>query len=128
MATVALRCSTREDNRMAWTWKPAAWAGAIILMASGAAPAQAPSGYEKEPVLVAKDLAAAEMLEGPHFTVDAKVPVKGFIARFTIRSPFGKFEAHGLRMLPMRVNEVEAIAVLDEVSKTREFVAAMGRA
>jgi hypothetical protein len=103
-------------------------AGAIILVASGVAQAQAPSGYEKEPVLNAKDLAAPELLQGPHFTVDPKVPVKGFIARFTIRSPFGKFEAHGLRMLPIRVNEVEAIAKLDELSKTREFAAAVGRA
>jgi hypothetical protein len=79
-------------------------------------------------VLSAKDLAAPELLRGPHFTVDPKVPVKGFIARFTIRSPFGKFEAHGLRMLPIRVNEIEAIAKLNEVSTTREFVAAAGRA
>jgi len=113
---------------MASRRKLAAWAGAIILAVSGAAPALAASGYEKEPVLSAKDLAAPELLKGPHFTVDGVVPVKGFIARFTIRSPFGKFDAHGLRMLPVRVNEVEALAKLDEVSKTREFTAAMGRA
>src|SRR5262245_23698944 len=106
----------------------AAWAGAVVLSASGAVEAQAPSVYEKEPVLIAKDLAAPEMLKGPHFTVDPKVPVKGFIARFTIRSPFGKFDAHGLRMLPIRVTERAALAKLDEVSKSREFVAAMGRA
>ncbi len=103
-------------------------AGAMILVASGVAQAQAPSGYEKEPVLSAKALAAPELLKGPHFTVDPKVPVRGFIARFTIRSPFGTFEAYGLRMLPIRVNEVEALAKLDEFSKTREFAAAVGRA
>jgi hypothetical protein len=103
-------------------------AGAITLVASGVSQAQGPSGYEKEPVLNAKDLAGPELLTGPHFTVDPKVPVRGFIARFTIRSPFGKFEAYGLRMLPIRVNEVEAIAKLDELSRTREFTAALGRA
>jgi hypothetical protein len=84
----------------------------LILLGGGAAPAAA----------------ASELLKGSHFTVDAKVPIKDFMARFTIRSPFGTFTAYGLRMLPIRVNEVEALAKLDEVSKTREFTAAVGRA
>lgn len=116
----------------------AALAGAIILAGSGAVPAQqappvpqmqqAPPGYELEPVLNAKDLATPELLQGPHFTVDPKVPVKGFIERFTIRSTYGTFEAHGLHMLPIRVNEVEALAKLDELSKTGEFLSAAGKA
>ena len=89
----------------------AALAGAIILAGSGATQAQqappaqqmqqAPPGYEMEPVHNAKDLATPELLQGPHFTVDPKVPVKGFIERFTIRSTYGTFEAHGLHMLPI---------------------------
>ena len=65
-------------------------------------PARAESGYEQEPVLNAKDLATPELLSGPHFTVDPKVPVKGFIERFTIRSKYGTFQANGLRILPIR--------------------------
>ena len=101
---------------------------ALAVMATGAADAQAPAGFETEPVLNAKDLATPELLSGPHFTVDPKVPVKGFLARFTIRSPYGTFEAHGLHMLPIRVNEVEAIAKLDDLSKTKEFAEAAGKA
>jgi len=100
----------------------------IILMGSVATRAQAPSGYEAEPVLNAKDLATAELLKGPHFTVDPKVPVRGFIERFTIRSAYGTFQANGLRMLPIRVNEVEALAKLDDRSKPKEFAEASGRA
>jgi hypothetical protein len=103
-------------------------ATAVILSGSAAAQAQAPSGYEPEPVLNAKDLAAAELLKGPHFTVDPKVPVKGFIERFTIRSAYGTFQANGQRMLPIRVNEVEALAKLDDLSKTKEFAEAAGKA
>ena len=55
-------------------------ATAVILIASAVTPAQAPAGYEPEPVLNAKDLASAELLKGPHFSVDPKVPVKGFIS------------------------------------------------
>ena len=102
------------------------WAAAIMLLGSTAtAHAQ---GYEKEPVLAAKDLVGPELLKGPHFTTDPKVPVMGFIARFTIRSPYGTFEAHGQRMLPIRVNEIEALSALDNVSRSREFTAAAGRA
>jgi len=101
----------------------------IVLSTSGSVQAKDPSPYEREPVLLAKDLAGTELLEGPHFKTDPKVPIKGLIARFTIRSSsFGTFAADGLRMLPIRVNEVEALAKLDEVSKTREFLAAAGRA
>jgi len=101
---------------------------AMIFMGGAVTHAQAPAGYELEPVLNAKDLATPELLQGPHFTVDPKVPVKGFLERFTIRSPYGTFEAHGLHMLPIRVNEVEAIAKLDELSKTKEFAEAAGKA
>jgi hypothetical protein len=101
----------------------------VLILASGwVAQAQAQASFEAEPVLDAKDLATPELLKGPHFTVDPKVPVKGFLERFTIRSTYGTFEANGLRMLPIRVNEVEAIAKLDELSRTKEFADAAGRA
>jgi hypothetical protein len=103
-------------------------ATAVILVGNAATHAQAPSGYEANPVLDAKDLATPELLKGPHFTVDPKVPVKGFLERFTIRSAYGTFQANGLRMLPIRVNEVEALAKLDDLSKTKEFAEAAGRA
>jgi hypothetical protein len=100
----------------------------LILVGGWVAHAQAQASYEAEPVLNAKDLATPDLLRGPHFTVDPKVPVKGFLERFTIRSTYGTFEANGLRMLPIRVNEVEAIARLDDLSKTKEFADAAGRA
>ena len=103
-------------------------ATAVILIGSAATQAQTPSGYEADPVLNAKDLATAELLKGPHFTVDSKVPVKGFLERFTIQSSYGTFQANGLRMLPIRVNEVEALAKLDDLSKTKEFAEAAGKA
>ncbi len=101
---------------------------AAMFFGFAVAGAQAPSGYEQEPVLDAKDLATPELLSGPHFTVDPKVPVKGFIERFTIQSKYGTFQASGLRMLPVRVNEVEALAKLDDLSNTKEFAEAAGKA
>jgi hypothetical protein len=88
----------------------------------------AQSAYEPEPVLKASDLVAPELLKGPRFTVDDKVPVKGYLARFTIRSDFGPFEAHGIHMLQIRVREIHALGQLEEMSKTKEFAEAAAKA
>lgn len=84
------------------------------------------ANYEKQPALKASQLAPAELLKGARFQVDETVPTDGFLAKFTIRSDFGTFEAHGREMLRIRVAEVGALAQLDEMSKTETFVKALG--
>ena len=86
---------------------------ALGLMAATvlAAGAWAETHYEAEPVLRAADLVGSEILRGPRYTVDSRVPVKGFLYRFTIRSDFGTFDAHGIHMLQTRVREIYAHAV-----------------
>lgn len=101
---------------------------ALLITGSALTSAQAPSGFEAEPVFKAKDLVAPELLKGPNHTVDGAVPVRGFLYRFTIRSTFGTFEAHGLHMLQIRVREVYALKQLDDMSKTKEFAEAAGKA
>ena len=86
----------------------------------------AAAGYEKQPVLPASQLAPAELLKGPRFQVDEKVPTDGFLARFTIRSDVGTFEAHGREMLRIRVSELAALEQLDTMSKTETFAQALG--
>src|SRR5262249_6106334 len=88
----------------------------------------AQSSYEAEPVLQAKDLVAAELLKGPNYTVDSKVPVKGFLGRFTIRSDYGTFEAHGIHMFQVRVREVYGLAQLSQMRKTKESLGEAGQA
>jgi len=100
----------------------------VIVMGATVMTARGQSGFETEPVLKAKDLVAPELLKGPHFTVDDRVPVKGFLAYFTIRSDYGTFEAHGIHMFQIRVKEVYALTQLDDMSKTQEFAEAAGRA
>lgn len=102
----------------------------VTVLATGPAvtATRAQSSFEAEPVLSAKDLVAAELLKGPRFTVDDRVPVKGFLARFAIRSDYGPFDAHGIHMLQIRVREIHALGQLAEMSKTKEFAAAAGKA
>src|SRR4029077_3934133 len=77
--------------------------------------------FQPEPVLQAKELVATELLKGSHYTVDPRVPVKDFLARFTIRSDYGTFNAHGIHMLQIRLREVAALAQLAQMSQTKEF-------
>jgi len=105
-----------------------ALATASVLLMGTMKTVRAQSGFETEPVLKATDLVAPELLKGPHFTVDNRVPIKGFLARFTIRSTYGTFDAHGIHMFQIRVKEVYALTQLDDMSKTKEFAEAAGKA
>jgi hypothetical protein len=100
----------------------------LMTMTVLAAGASAQTRYEAEPVLKAADLVGPELLRGPRYTVDSRVPVKGFLYRFTIRSDFGTFDAHGIHMLQIRVREVYALGQLEDMSKTKEFAEAAGNA
>jgi hypothetical protein len=101
---------------------------AVLVMAGAPTTSWAQSAYEAEPVLKAKDLVAPELLRGPNFTVDERVPVVGFLARFTVRSDFGTFDVHGIHMLHVRVPEIYALAQLAKMSKSKEFADAAARA
>jgi hypothetical protein len=90
--------------------------------------ARAEVRYEKPPVLKASELAPSSVLKGPHFTVDEQVPIVDLLGRFTIRSDFGVFDAHGRDMLGIRVVEVGALAELDKTSKSDVFLKAAGAA
>ena len=105
-----------------------ALATASVLIMGTMTTVRAQSGFEAEPVLKATDLVAPELLKGPHFTVDNRVPINGFLARFTIRSTYGTFDAHGIHMFQIRVKEVYALNQLDGMSKTKEFAEAAGKA
>ena len=109
------------------TMRVAALAGAIVLAATGGAHAQAGTGYEPEPVLNARTSPSPSCSRGPTSRSTRRSRSKGS-SRTSPSARVSAFTAYGLRMLPIRVNEVEAIARLDEVSRTREFAAAMGRA
>jgi hypothetical protein len=90
--------------------------------------AHAQAGFETPPVLQASELAPADLLQGPTFTVDNQVPIVGMLGHFTIRADVGTFEAHGREMLRIRVGELRAIAQLDQMSKSKEFLKAAANA
>ena len=84
--------------------------------------------FEALPELKASEILRPEFLQGPHFKVQEEVPTYSGANRFTIESDFGVFEAEGNEMLVRRINEINAIAKLKEVSRTDQYKDALVKA
>jgi hypothetical protein len=87
----------------------------------------APS-FDTPPVFKASELLPAALLKGPHFQVDESVETPDYFHHFRILSDYGEFPAEGLDMLYTRLNEVRALAALDDVSKSEVFLKSAGGA
>jgi len=82
------------------------------------------SGFEETADLSAASILPPELLRGKHYVVDDRVRNDGYLNYYTIRSDFGEFEAVGTAMLRTRIGEINALAELDELSKTEVFAKA----
>jgi len=80
---------------------------------------------ESMPTLDAVTLAPAGLLNGAGYTVDATVPVVGYMGQFTLRAPAGTFKADGTEMLAIRISELATIAQLGQLSQTGVFADAL---
>lgn len=63
-------------------WLASLSAMVLSLIAGAAKPGTAASGFEAPPVLQAADLAPADLLQGPWFRVEPRVPTDGLLAKF----------------------------------------------
>jgi hypothetical protein len=84
--------------------------------------------FEELPILNASEILRREFLTGPHHKVREPVPTDFGANQFTIDSDFGVFEANGNDMLIRRINEINAIAQLKDVSRTDEYKKALSAA
>src|SRR6266568_5998182 len=82
---------------------------------------RAEAAFEELPVLNASEILRPEFLTGPHHKVREPVPTYFGANQFTIDSEFGVFEADGNEMLVRRINEINAIAQLKDVSRTDQY-------
>jgi hypothetical protein len=104
-------------------------AAAVAIGAHAAlAEEPAPPAFESPPVLHAQDLAPAALLQGAGFQVEDAAPTDGILARFTIRSDVGVFEAYGVETLAVRVAELNALRALDRAAQTPTFAKAVAEA
>ena len=97
----------------------------IAFVAAGVSHAQ---NYETPVNLKATDFAPAALMKSANHSVDDVASFDGGMPRFTIRSPYGTWQARGADMLEIRVSELQAFQQLDKISKTDEFSKAAGEA
>ena len=98
----------------------------LVLMVVSSASALAQEPYEVPAAVSPADVLPAGLLKGPHHTLAGEVKTEGYFHEFLIRSDFGDFAAAGTSMLYARLREVQALAALEEVSKSEVFVKAAG--
>jgi hypothetical protein len=99
----------------------------LMLVSTGAIAADPAAGFERPPVLHAKELVPASLLAGKGFRVDDAVPTDGLMAIFTLHTSLGTLHADGIEMLRIRVAEVPAMEELEHESKTKVFAQALAR-
>ena len=99
----------------------------LMLLATGAIAADPAAGFERPPVLHARDLVPASLLAGKGFHVDDAVPTDGLMAIFTLHTDLGTLQADGIEMLKIRVAEVPAMEELEHESKTKVFAQTLAK-
>ncbi len=86
------------------------------------------AAYEAPRMFQASEILKPSEVEGPHYKVAPAVPTEGYFHIFSITTDYGPLEAEGTSMLRVRLDEVRALAELDEVSKSEVFLASAGNA
>ena len=80
-------------------------------------------GYETPMEILASKVLSKKLLSGPnHKIVEEVVTYNGFTNHFTIHTDFGRFKAVGNGMVPVRIQEINAIAKLDKMKSSSSFV------
>ena len=92
----------------------------LLILQSALVLAQQPS-YENKPVLSASKILPPELLSGPNHRVQDRVTSDGIVNIYRIDSRFGTFNAISTATLRVRVEEINAMAVMDRLKGTKEF-------
>jgi hypothetical protein len=88
--------------------------------------ALAQGAFEAPTTFKASALLPANLRKGPHFTVAEEVKTEAYFHEFQIASDYGAMSAEGRSLLEKHLNEIDALAKLDDVSKSSVFLAAAG--
>ena len=117
-----------------WGWR-AAVLSCCLFAASGTSLAQSTevSGdTDGKPAsdagtrLPVSQLVAPSLLSSPLHTLDSRAIVRGHLAVFTLRTPYGSIEAEGVEMLEVRVQELLVLEELQRISSTGIYLRAIG--
>ena len=65
---------------------------------------------------------------GANYTVETPVRSDGLFRDYVLKTPYGEVPARGDALLKMRINELNALALLDEVGNSQTFAKALAQA
>lgn len=95
-----------------------------LLLMPAAAPAQT---FEAPPSFNAAQIKGI-VRTGENYTVRSPVPSDGFLRNYKIETPYGETAAPGDQMAQMRINELRALALLEQVSGSNTFATSLANA
>ena len=81
--------------------------------------------YESAAVLSASKILPPELLSGKNHRVQERVTNDGIVNIYKVDSKFGTFDAVSTAMLRVRIHEINAMAVMENLKGTKEFGAAV---
>jgi hypothetical protein len=84
-------------------------------------PAAGQQRYEPDAVLSASKILPPELVSGPNHRVQERVTNDGIVNIYKVDSRFGTFNAVSTAMLRVRIHEINAMAVMDNLKGTKEF-------
>ncbi len=98
----------------------------LLALATAHAADEGGVATEEEPLIDAASLVQPALLSGPGYSVDSRVELRGYMARFLIDTPLGPLQADSVEILAEREAELPAIEALDRVTRSDAFLRAAG--
>ncbi len=100
----------------------------LALQFGAFAPAALADDYEYGGDHHAADVLPAKALKGPHYAIRDQVRSDGFMLTYAVDSDYGVFTVTGDYALQKLLNEIQVIAQLKEISRSKAFANAVGEA
>jgi hypothetical protein len=98
---------------------------AACMIVSQTAPRAFSQEYETPPTLQAATLLPKALLSGPDYRVDGTVTNDGYLNTYLLRSRFGDFTVVSTALLRTRIDEVKAMAAMEQVNSSGQFGSAL---
>lgn len=104
-------------RRLSMKGMRAAAPAALILLLPAVAPAQT---VENPPTFDVNQIAGIKSA-GANYTITNPVHSDGMLRVYNLKTPYGQFVVRGDEMMRMRINELAALAALEQVSNSKTF-------
>ncbi len=120
MATLIVLHRNSESPRR-WVFKFLLVSLTYFWALSLATAAEVKGPFETPPTLQASRILPPALLKGPHHTVTETVLNDGYLNRYVINSTFGDFEGVMTARLRKRIDEINALVVMDKIKGTTVY-------